>query len=71
MVFYKKLNIYFGKYRILKAGNSPFALRTITLKDRTGTMFPGNVMIHENGNEIIEMFMNNSLQYITVAKIKK
>ncbi len=50
----EKLNVDFRKYRILGACNPAFALRSITVEEKIGTILPCNVMLQEieGGTEI-------------------
>jgi uncharacterized protein (DUF302 family) len=43
----KKLDVDFYNYKILGAGNPPFAYRALLTEDKIGTMLPCNVIVQE------------------------
>ena len=51
----KKLDVDFGKYRILGACNPPFALKALQTEDKIGTMLPCNVIVQEINKSDIEV----------------
>src|SRR4030066_134424 len=50
----KKLDVDFGKYKILGACNPPFAYKALQAEPRIGTMLPCNVIVQELEEGLIE-----------------
>lgn len=50
-----KLGADFRKYRILGACNPTFAHKALLAEDKIGTMLPCNVIVQENGKQLIEV----------------
>ncbi len=51
----KKLDVEFGKYRILGACNPSFAYRALQVEDKIGTMLPCNVIVQEISDKQVEV----------------
>jgi uncharacterized protein (DUF302 family) len=64
----EKLGVDFKRYRILGACNPPLAYKALQAEDKIGTMLPCNVLVIEQGQNIIEIAAVNpvaSMQAIT------
>ncbi len=48
----EKLNVDFRKYRVLEACNPPYALKSLTVDDKIGTILPCNFIVQKNGGEV-------------------
>lgn len=51
----EKLGVEFKKYVILGACNPGFAYNALKIEDKIGTMLPCNILVIEQGPEIIEI----------------
>ena len=51
----KKLDVDFGKYRILGACNPPFAYKALQTENKIGTMLPCNVVVQQINDEEVEI----------------
>ncbi len=51
----KKLSVEFRPYTILGACNPEFAHKALLIEDMIGTMLPCNVVVQENGKDLIEV----------------
>ena len=68
----EKLNIDFKKYKILGACNPSFAYQALQAEDKIGTMLPCNVLIIEQGENLIEVAAVNpiaSMQAVTNSEL--
>jgi uncharacterized protein (DUF302 family) len=64
----EKLGVDFKKYKILGACNPPYAYKALQAEDKIGIMLPCNVLVIEQGLNIIEVAAVNpiaSMQAIT------
>jgi uncharacterized protein (DUF302 family) len=64
----EKLGVDFKKYKILGACNPPYAYKALQAEDKIGIMLPCNVLVIEQGQNIIEVAAVNpiaSMQAIT------
>jgi uncharacterized protein (DUF302 family) len=64
----EKLGVDFKKYKILGVCNPPFAYKALQAEDKIGTMLPCNVLVIEQGQNLIEVAAVNpiaSMQSIT------
>lgn len=50
-----KLDVDFGKYRILGACNPPFAYKALLAENKIGTMLPCNVIVREAEGDKVEV----------------
>ena len=56
-----KLNVDFKRYTILGACNPPFAYKALLAEDKIGTMLPCNVLVIEQGENLIEVAAVNPI----------
>jgi uncharacterized protein (DUF302 family) len=64
----EKLGVDFKKYKILGACNPPYSYKALQAEDKIGIMLPCNVLVIEQGQNIIEVAAVNpiaSMQAIT------
>ena len=57
----EKLNVDFKRYTILGACNPPFAYKALQAEDKIGTMLPCNVLVIEQGENLIEVAAVNPI----------
>lgn len=57
----EKLNVDFKRYTILGACNPPFAYKALLAEDKIGTMLPCNVLVIEQGENLIEVAAVNPI----------
>ena len=57
----EKLNVDFKRYTILGACNPPFAYKALLAEDKIGTMLPCNVLVIEQGENLIEIAAVNPI----------
>ena len=65
-IFKQKLNKNFHRYMILGACNPHSAYRAITQDSRLGLMLPGNVIIEQRQNDVVEVSAINPLRTLDV-----
>jgi len=64
----EKVGVDFKRYKILGACNPPYAYKALQAEDKIGTMMPCNVLVIEQGQNLIEIAAVNpiaSMQAIT------
>jgi len=64
----EKLGVDFKRYKILGACNPPLAFKALQAEEKIGTMLPCNVLVIEQGQNVIEIAAVNpvaSMQAIT------
>src|SRR5659263_181027 len=64
----EKVGVDFKRYKILGACNPPYAYKALQVEDKIGTMMPCNVLVIEQGQNLIEIAAVNpiaSMQAIT------
>jgi uncharacterized protein (DUF302 family) len=64
----EKLGVDFKRYKILGACNPPYSYKALQAEDKIGTMMPCNVLVIEQGQNLIEVAAVNplaSMQAIT------
>ncbi len=48
----EKLDVDFRKYRVLEACNPPYALKSLTVEDKIGTVLPCNFIVQEKEGDV-------------------
>lgn len=64
----EKLGVDFKRYKILGACNPPYSYKALQAEDKIGTMMPCNILVIEQGQNLIEVAAVNplaSMQAIT------
>jgi len=54
-IFKKKINADFRNYKILGACNPDFAYKALLLEDKIGMLLPCNIIVQEQGEELVEI----------------
>lgn len=64
----EKVGVDFKKYVILGACNPPLAYKALLAEDKVGTMLPCNVLVIEQGHDMIEVAAVNPIASMSAVR---